>query len=63
MGKISVLKTATLDPALQEPDLGHAGCPPVSLLAFLEAENLRLRARVAELRRDTIALRLELLHN
>jgi hypothetical protein len=72
MGKISVLKTATLesslhvsslqDSSLQEPDLGQAGCPPVSLLAFLQAENHRLRTRVAELQQDTTALREALQH-
>jgi hypothetical protein len=73
MGKISVLKTATLESSLQEPDpdmalvhagLGHAGGrPPVSLLAFLQEENLRLRIRVAELQEDTTALREALRHN
>jgi hypothetical protein len=67
MGKISVLKTATLESSLQEPDhdmnlvqagLDHAGGrPPVSLLAFLQEENLRLRTTVAELQEDTTALR------
>jgi hypothetical protein len=63
MGKVSVLKTAGLEPSLQGLDLSQAGCPTVSLLAFLQAENLRLRTMVAELERDTTALREKLLHN
>jgi hypothetical protein len=35
---------------------GKADCQPVSLLAFLEAENLRLRTQIAELQRDTTVL-------
>jgi hypothetical protein len=62
MGKVSVLKTAGLESSLQGLDLGEAGCPPVSLLAFLQAENLRLRTMVAELQQDTTALREKLLH-
>jgi hypothetical protein len=57
MGKISVLKTVALESSLQEPALGRDGCPTVSLLAFLQAENLRLRSKVAELQQDTTALR------
>jgi hypothetical protein len=56
MGTISVLKTTTVDSSLPELNYGKAGCQPVSLLAFLEAENLRLRIQVAELQRDTTAL-------
>jgi hypothetical protein len=63
MGKISVLNTASLEASLQGRDLGRAGCPPVSLLAFLQAENVRLRTRVAELQKDTTALRERLKHN
>jgi hypothetical protein len=62
MGKISVFKTASLESSLQGLDLGR-GCPPVSLLAFLQAENLRLRTKVAELQQDTTALREKLQHN
>jgi hypothetical protein len=63
MGKVSVLNTAGLESSLQGMDLGNSGCLPVSLLAFLQAENLRLRTRVAELQEDTTALREELKHN
>jgi hypothetical protein len=56
MGTISVLKTTAVDSSLPELNYGKAGCEPVSLLAFLQAENLRLRTRVAELQRDTAAL-------
>jgi hypothetical protein len=62
MGKISVLNTAGLESSLQGLDLGNSGCS-VSLLAFLQAENLRLRTRVAELQEDTTALREKLKHN
>jgi hypothetical protein len=43
---------------LVQAGLDHAGGrPPVSLLAFLQEENLRLRTTVAELQEDTTALR------
>jgi hypothetical protein len=63
MGKVSVLNTAGLEPNLQELDLRNASDLPVSLLAFLQAENLKLRTRVAELQEDTTALREKLKHN
>lgn len=63
MGKISVLKTTGLESSLQQMEPGKSDCPPVSLLAFLQAENLRLRTRVAELRECTTALRDALRHN
>jgi hypothetical protein len=56
MGTISVLKTATVESSLPELNYGKAGCQPVSLLAFLQAENLRLKTQLAELQRDTTAL-------
>jgi hypothetical protein len=56
MGTISVLKTTTVDSNLLELNYRKAGCQLVSLLAFLQAENLRLRTQVAELQRDTTAL-------
>jgi hypothetical protein len=55
MGTIAVLKTATVESSLPELDY-RRGCQPVSLLAFLQAENFRLRNQVAELQRDTTAL-------
>jgi hypothetical protein len=57
------MKTAALESSLQEPDLGRARCPPVSLLAFLLEENLRLRTMVAELQQDTTVLRNTLRRN
>jgi hypothetical protein len=63
MGTISVLKTANLESNLQGLDRGTKECPPVSLLAFLQAENLKLRMKVAELQRDTSALRATLQRN
>jgi hypothetical protein len=57
MGTISVLKAATVESRVPEMTYGKAGCQPVKLLAFLQAENLRLQSQVAELRRDTSALR------
>jgi hypothetical protein len=56
MGTISVLQTVTVDSSLPESSNGKDGCQPVSLLAFLQAENRRLQTQVAELQRDTTAL-------
>jgi hypothetical protein len=58
-----MLNAANLESSLLGLDLGGARCPPVSLLAFLQAENVRLRTRVAELQEDTTALRERLKHN
>jgi hypothetical protein len=63
MGTVSILNTVNLASRLQQADLGKVGRPPVSLLAFLQAENLRLKTRVAELQHDTTALREALQHN
>jgi hypothetical protein len=57
MGTISVLKTTTVESGLQESNYGKAGCQPISLLVFLQAENLRLRIQVAELQQDTTKLK------
>jgi chromosome segregation ATPase len=56
MGTIAVLRTATVESSLPELNYRKAGCQPVNLLAFLQAENLKLRTQVAELQRDTTAL-------
>jgi len=56
MSTISVLKTANVESSLQE-SRGRTGCRPISLLAFLQAENRRLQNTVAQLQRDTMALR------
>ena len=63
MGTVSILKVVNMASRLPQPDLGKVGRPPVSLLAFLQAENLRLKTRVAELQHDTTALREALQHN
>jgi hypothetical protein len=57
MGTISVLKTTTVESGSPELNCPNAGCQPVNLLAFLQAENLRLRIEVSALQRDTTALR------
>lgn len=56
MGTICVLKTANVE-AVPQQKCAAQGARPVSLLAFLRAENLRLQRAVAELERDTTALR------
>ena len=63
MGTVSVLNTVNMASGLPQRDLSKVGRPPVSLLAFLQAENLRLKTRVAELQHDTTALREALQHN
>ena len=57
MGTISVLRTANVEPEMPEQDHGRSGAHPVSLLAFLQAENVRLQKAVVQLKRDTTALR------
>jgi hypothetical protein len=57
MSTICVLKTANVESGLQDQNHGRSGCRPISLLAFLQAENRRLQNTVAQLQRDTIALR------
>jgi hypothetical protein len=63
MGTISVLKTTNAGTRLAERDRADEGAHPVSLLAFLQAENLKLQTVVAELERDTTALREALRRN
>ncbi len=57
MGTICVLKTSNTESGSPECGRGRSGSGPVSLLAFLQAENLKLRNAVAQLERDTMALR------
>lgn len=57
MGTICVLKTAHVAPGGSERDRGRCSTRPVSLLAFLQAENIRLQNAVAQLQSDTTALR------
>ncbi len=59
MGTICVLKTVSVESSLQEPSRGRSSCRPISLLAFLQAENRRLQNTV----RDTMALREALQNN
>ena len=63
MGTICVLKTANVELGLQEQGRGRSSCRPISLLAFLQAENRRLQNTVAQLQRDTMALREALQNN
>jgi hypothetical protein len=63
MGTVSVLKTVNMASGLRQPDVGNVDQPPVSLLAFLQAQNLRLKTRVTELQCETTALREALQHN
>jgi hypothetical protein len=44
----------------REQDDAEPECRPISLLSFLQAENIRLRQAVLELSLDTMALREEL---
>jgi hypothetical protein len=62
MNPVSVLRTRTVDS--KAPDRKSHGqgsvegkCQPISLLSFLEAENIRLRQAVVELSLHTLALR------
>ncbi len=57
MSTICVLKTANVESSLQEKSRGRSACRPISLLAFLQAENRRLQKIVAQLQQDTVALR------
>jgi hypothetical protein len=63
MSTIGVLKTANVETSSQEQNHGRPGCRPISLLAFLQAENRRLQNMVAQLERDTMALREALQNN
>ncbi len=62
MNSVCVLKTGTLNrKTLDSQSLKQGGagrdCQPISLLEYLKTDNLRLRQAVAELSRDTSALR------
>jgi len=61
MSAISVLKTKNVEPRTQQHH-GKSECQPISLLAFLEEENCRLRNTVAQLEQYTMALREALQH-
>jgi hypothetical protein len=63
MSSISVLRIPNMKPRLQEQSHGRPGSEPISLLAFLNAENRRLQNIVAQLKRETMALRQALDNN
>ena len=62
MSTIRVLKAANVDSSLRESE-ERSGCRPISLLAFLQAENRKLQNTVAQLQQDTRALRAALQNN
>ncbi len=62
MNPVSVLRPRTVGSRTfnrhsHEQDEAEPACQTISLLSFLEAENIRLRQTVVELSRDTMALR------
>ena len=57
MSSISVLRPPNVKSSLQERSHGRSECRPINLLAFLQAENRRLQNMMAQLERDTTALR------
>ena len=63
MSAISVLKTKNVESRPQEQNQGKSSSQPISLLAFLQAENCKLRKTVAQLALDTMALRKALQKN
>ena len=63
MSSICVLRIPNVKSRLQDQSYGKSACRPISLLAFLQAENRRLQNMVAELERDTMALREALQNN
>jgi hypothetical protein len=57
MSAISVLRIKNVETRLQKQNYGKSSSQPISLLAFLEAENCKLRNTVAQLQLDTMVLR------
>jgi hypothetical protein len=57
MSSIRVLNISNVKSPLQDGSHGSSECRPISLLAFLQTENRRLQNIVAQLERDTKALR------
>ena len=57
MSSICVLRTPNVKLGLQGESHGRSSSRPISLLAFLQGENHRLQDMVAQLERDTMALR------
>jgi hypothetical protein len=63
MSSICVLGTPNVNSHSREQGDGRSNSRVISLLTFLQAENRRLQNMVAELERDTIALREALQNN
>jgi hypothetical protein len=63
MNSIFVLRTPKVKSRLQKQSHGRSDSHPISLLAFLQAENRRLQNMVAQLEQDTTALRQALENN
>jgi hypothetical protein len=57
MGNICILKIPNAERDTPHQSRGKLGSHPVGLLAFLQAENLRLHNMLAQLERDAAASR------
>jgi hypothetical protein len=57
MSAISASKTKNVESRPQEQNQGKSSSQPVNVLAFLQAENCKLRKTAAQLALDTMALR------
>ena len=53
----NVLKIKNVESRRQKQRHRNPDCQPISLLAFLQAENCKLRHTVAQLEQHTLALR------
>jgi hypothetical protein len=63
MSLICVLRSPNVKSRLQQQGHERSDSRPISLLAFLQAENHRLRNMLAQLEQDTMALREALKNN
>jgi hypothetical protein len=59
----SICRIPNVRPRLEEQSHGRFGSEPISLLAFLKAENRSLQNTVAQLERDIMALQQALQNN
>ena len=57
MSAISVSESKNVESRPEEQNQGTSSSQPISLLAFLQAENGKLRKTAAQLALDTMALR------
>ncbi len=57
MSVISVLEIKNVESRPEEQNQGTSSSQPISLLAFLQAENGKLQKAAAQLALDTMALR------